>query len=107
MAFTALSTVSTTPGSYQILFGATEASQSFLLENLSVGDDAVELAGYLAWRIYVPNPVDKFALVRSEPCWFQSNVFFQPLAPLSGLNVEVGFYSTKFKEVQSVRLWVE
>lgn len=107
MAFTALSTVTSTPGSYQILAGSTSVEQNFLLENLSVSDDDVELAGYLAFRLYVPNPVDKFGTVLSVPCWFQSNLFLRPLGTLTGLNCEVGFYSTKFKETQSIRLWVE
>lgn len=107
MAFTAVSTVTSTPGTYQVLAGSTSVEQNFLLQNLSIGDDDVELGGYLIFKLYVPNPVDKLSTVVSTPCWFQSNLFFRPFGDLTGLNCEVGFYSTKFKEAQSIRLWVE
>jgi len=107
MAFTERVTVTSTPGEYQVLLGSTAVAQNFILQNLSIGSEEVELAGYLVWRLYAPTPVDRLATVLSLPCHFESNLFVQPLPALAGLNAEIGFYSTKFKTVQTLRLWTE
>lgn len=107
MAFTELSTVTVSPGSYSVLAGSTSAAQNFLLQNLSIGVDTVLPGGYLVFRIYVPTPVDRLAVIRTDGIQFESQIFLSPLPALGALNVEVGLYLPKNLQPRQVRLWVE
>ena len=107
MAFTQLFTGTVNPEVYTVIAGATQAGQNFLIQCNSIGDDEVQPCGYLIWRIYVPNPVDKFAVVRSEGIRQQSQLYVQPLPQFTGLNVEVGYYIPRALTAKQIALWVE
>lgn len=107
MAFTELFNGTITPEEYTVLVGATQAGQNFLVQCFSIGDDEVQPCGYLIWRIYIPFPVDKYAVIRSEGVQQQSQLYVAPLPQFTGLNVEVGYYVPRSLTAKQISLSVE
>lgn len=107
MAFTELFNGTVPPEEYAVLVGATQAGQNFLVRCLSIGLDDVRPCGYLIWRIYVPNPIDEFAVVRSEGVRQRAQLYVAPLPVFTGLNVEVGYYVPRGLTAKQISLSVE
>ena len=107
MAFTEVFNATVLSETYTVLAPATEAGQNFLIRVPSLDLDEIQPVGYVLWRIYVPNPVDEFAVVRSEGIRSRDAIFFNPIPMLAGLNVEVGYYIPRNLAARNIRLLLE
>lgn len=107
MAFTEVFNATVPSEVYTVLEPATQAGQNFLIRVPNLDLNEVQPSGYVLWRIYIPNPVDEFAVVKSEGIRLRNNVFFNPLPMLTGLNVEVGYYIPRNLAGRNIRLLLE